>query len=326
MKKLLTLLLAVITFYGCQRDYVEESQSPVTRSGDGPSEYYYWCDGVKIPLTINENKSFVLVETAKYESLSKSAINTGGKMKSANTISDYFSLGIDMSGKNAKIRTSLTSFTLDNANLKAINTKDLLYIAPYFKTSNGADLGITDVFEVRLEEEQDFVKLEKLATEYNLNMLGRNTFDPSIYLLSCTKESKGNALEMANLMYESGAFKYATPEFLIESKAATNDTHFNSQWGLKNNLYPEFDINYEEAMTVLDSQRTGNIIVAVIDNGIYNNHPDLPLHSVSYNAHTGSSPSGLYGSHGTLVAGVIGATANNGFGVAGVAETKVRAR
>ena len=31
-------------------------------------------------------------------------------------------------------------------------------------------------------------------------------------------------------------------------------------------------------------------------------------------------PSGLYGDHGTKVAGVIGATANNGKGIAGVAS------
>lgn len=34
-----------------------------------------WCDGVKIPLTVNENKSYVLVETAKFESVRKSAVN-----------------------------------------------------------------------------------------------------------------------------------------------------------------------------------------------------------------------------------------------------------
>ncbi|MFQ7502959.1 MAG: S8 family serine peptidase [Alistipes finegoldii] len=34
----------------------------------------------------------------------------------------------------------------------------------------------------------------------------------------------------------------------------------------------------------------------------------------------GRIPSGLYGDHGTKVAGVIGATANNGKGIAGVAS------
>mgnify|MGYP002096268346 FL=1 len=53
---------------------------------------------------------------------------------------------------------------------------------------------------------------------------------------------------------------------------------------------------------------------------VFNNHDDLHLYNVSYNAHTGGIPSGLYGDHGTKVAGVIGATANNGKGIAGVAS------
>lgn len=39
-----------------------------------------WCDGVKIPLTVNENKSYVLVETAKFESVRKSAVNIRGEI------------------------------------------------------------------------------------------------------------------------------------------------------------------------------------------------------------------------------------------------------
>lgn len=53
---------------------------------------------------------------------------------------------------------------------------------------------------------------------------------------------------------------------------------------------------------------------------VFNNHDDLHLYNVSYNAHTGGIPSGLYGDHGTKIAGVIGATANNGKGIAGVAS------
>ena len=173
-----------------------------------------WCDGVKIPLTVNENKSYVLVETAKFESVRKSAVNI--RRGNTRTIDNYAALGI-RSSKEFRMQKSLTSFTLDNAQQKSINPQDVVYEAPYFKTSDGADLGITNVFSVQLTGEQDLAKLQKIAEEYNLEILGENKFDPSIYYLSCTKESKGNALEMANFMYESGAFEYATPEFIVES-------------------------------------------------------------------------------------------------------------
>ncbi len=57
---------------------------------------------------------------------------------------------------------SLTSFTLDNAQQKSINPQDVVYEAPYFKTSDGADLGITNVVcSVQLTGEQDLAKLHR---------------------------------------------------------------------------------------------------------------------------------------------------------------------
>lgn len=104
------------------------------------------------------------------------------------------------------------------------------------------------------------------------------------------------------------------------SDAAPNDTYFSYQWNLKNVSYPGIDINYVNARNAFAFPYINDIIVAVVDNGVYNNHDDLHLYNVSYNAHTGGIPSGLYGDHGTKVAGVIGATANNGKGIAGVAS------
>lgn len=102
--------------------------------------------------------------------------------------------------------------------------------------------------------------------------------------------------------------------------AAPNDTYFSYQWNLKNVSYSGIDINYVNARNAFAFPYINDIIVAVVDNGVYNNHDDLHLYNVSYNAHTGGIPSGLYGDHGTKVAGVIGATANNGKGIAGVAS------
>ena len=113
------------------------------------------------------------------------------------------------------MQKSLTSFTLDNAQQKSINPQDVVYEAPYFKTSDGADLGITNVFSVQLTGEQDLAKLQKIAEEYNLEILGENEFDPSIYYLSCTKESKGNALEMANFIMNRARLSMQHPSFSL---------------------------------------------------------------------------------------------------------------
>ena len=187
---------------------------------------------MKIPLTVNENKSYVLVETAKFESVRKSAVNI--RRGNTRTIDNYAALGI-RSSKEFRMQKSLTSFTLDNAQQKSINPQDVVYEAPYFKTSDGADLGITNVFRVQLTGEQDLAKLQKIAEEYNLEILGENKF-----------------------------------EFIVESMpdAAPNDTYFSYQWNLKNVSYPGIDINYVNARNAFAFPYINDIIVAVVDNGV----------------------------------------------------------
>jgi subtilisin family serine protease len=72
-------------------------------------------------------------------------------------------------------------------------------------------------------------------------------------------------------------------------------------------------------MPNISSQGLSNVMVAVVDNGVYA-HDDLPLHADSFDAHSGLGSSKIYGDHGTAVTGFIGAIANNGKGIAGVAS------
>ena len=304
-------------FFGCQ-DLIQTEQdicknTPATRSTNNSYEYYYWCDGVKIPLSKNEGKYYILARSEQLESAQISTI------KNIRNINNYTSLGIKTS-KDIHKSLGLLSFTIDNNAQSKIKSEDIVYCAPYFKASDGSEIGITNIISVQLAENQSISKLQSIADECNLEILGENAFDKSVYYISCTKNSKGNALEMANYIYESVACKYATPEFILESKPDTNDPYFYNQWSLQNTTYPDYDIDYINTLTTFTFQHINDVIVAVIDNGIYTDHEDLPLHNVSYDAHTGESPSLLYGEHGTTVAGVIGATSNNNMGIAGIAS------
>ena len=108
---------------------------------------------------------------------------------------------------------------------------------------------------------------------------------------------------------------------------APNDPDYNNQWHLKDFATPNnLGIGIEAAW----GETTGSpsIVVAVIDTG-YTQHPDLPTPLPGYDffdndtdaTDPGDACNGQPDSwHGTKVAGVIAAKANNGIGIAGITQ------
>ena len=145
--------------------------------------------------------------------------------------------------------------------------------------------------------------------------------------------------------------RYAEPNYVISIAATPNDPAFANTWGLNNtgqtiNGSPgtaDADIDAPEAWNVTTG--SSNVTVAVIDTGVDWSHPDLSSqiwinpgencpgcrtdgidndhngfvddwHGWDF-ANNDNNPTDDHG-HGTHVAGTIGASGNNGTGVAGV--------
>src|SRR4051794_21500475 len=134
-------------------------------------------------------------------------------------------------------------------------------------------------------------------------------------------------------LQSEGIVEYAEPNYIVHSMGIPNDTQFSSLWGMTKIAAPAaWDT------TTGSSQ----VVVATIDSGIDTTHPDLAANLwvnqaelngksgvdddgngyvddvYGYNAITKSGPPTDDNSHGTHVAGTIGAIGNNLSGVAGV--------
>ena len=155
-------------------------------------------------------------------------------------------------------------------------------------------------------------------------------------------------LAIAKFLEDSLHVASVEPDIVVKANVSPNDTRFSELWGLKNNGTSNIDIRATNAWDKTTGSR--KIVVGIIDSGIDYNHPDLAaniwtnpgesgLDSMGRDKKSNSVDDDSNGyiddyrgwdfvsndntpmdldSHGTHVAGTIGAVGNNSSGVTGV--------
>ena len=202
-------------------------------------------------------------------------------------------------------------------------SSDVKYVSPsYSIKSDSSNMYVTERFYVKLKQKEDYDVLVRFATEHNVTIVKEGAFSPW-YVLACTEQSDGNALQMANLFYESSLFAVSEPEFINAVRfTCVNENNFYQQWNLLNTgqydiNHTGLDINYCGAHAVTNG--VDSIIIAVVDEGIAY-HLDLSVNfDDAYDASSMSNSYHVYGDHGTKCAGIIGAQIETGWGIAGIA-------
>lgn len=126
--------------------------------------------------------------------------------------------------------------------------------------------------------------------------------------------------DIISQLKESGYYEYVERVRIRKVISDPNDPSFGSQWHLSKIKAPEaWDINPGGLP----------VVVAVVDNAIQTNHVDLSLNMIagkdmSSAGDTDPNPPNASFSHGTHVAGIVGAVNNNGIGIASAANNKVK--
>lgn len=211
---------------------------------------------------------------------------------------------------------------------------------PHYVTStystNGEELNYARDIVLRFKPNIDSVTQASLITNFNL-VLVEITQTYKMYKVN------GDALQISKSIYQTGLVTFCHPDFItiVSPYYKVNDPFFNGQWYLHNwgqgtedlkKTTPNADIDALEAWDITIGNPT--TIIAVLDMGVTNDHPDLPLlrqvrlagsnFGVGYDGTTDlNDPSPVVSTtvnnnHGDACAGIIAAS-HNTQGIAGIA-------
>nr|WP_319571906.1 hypothetical protein [uncultured Draconibacterium sp.] len=201
------------------------------------NKYYYYYKGEKQFLELNTDFVFVSVEEDKTKNVNLFSVGGGtlkkeglsDKMKQKLNSSDDFYWAEIKLGKN----TANAVYDEKVAALKQIVNVQI--VSPYFRSAHSEKIGLTNFFYVKLKSTSDITLLEQYAKQTKSIIVKQDDFMPLWYVLSCTKSSSKNAMELANQFFESGLFQFAEPDLMLEDILnCVNDAYFPQQWGLRN--------------------------------------------------------------------------------------------
>ncbi|MCL2597427.1 MAG: S8 family serine peptidase [Paludibacter sp.] len=278
---------------------------------------FYYYQGNKINLIQTTDKMYVKFIPNADNTQIISLINGNNSVKLVSSVDSTNSkIEFLLFENNNNLTIPESAFVDFKANANVVS------VTPIFEY-NGTLQGLTDEFVVKLKSTTSYSQLQTLATANNCVIKEESPFVELQYMMSVSKTSNLNALQTANLFFETGLFEFAEPDFVILNAFNSNDPYFAQQWALKNTGQyggvSGIDIKAEQAWSVTQGN---NIKIAIIDSGVELNHPDLTNIIAGYDAsgnNSGGAPVWSSDMHGTACAGIFGAKKDNGIGIAGVA-------
>lgn len=312
MKRICILLISVLTIVN------------ITGYGQNlESKSYYYYKNERIQLNLNTDYIFVLTlgsDSIQDLDLLKILSTNLKKLDYSDRIKSKLNESADLFWAEAKLGSNVTSMEYNDLITKIKGYKNIQLVSPYFSSNNNKKIALSNFFYVKIKSLSDTIVLKEYSKNNNVIIVKQDDFMPLWFILSCTRNTTGHALDLANKFHESGLFQYAEPDLMLENILTIDDPYYGQQWGLKNiGQYggtSGIDIRAENAWKIVTGAGSK---IAVFDVGIQLNHPDLQanINPTSWDSETSSSPSVVRGDHATSVAGIAGALGNT-IGIKGV--------
>ncbi len=179
---------------------------------DNAQKEFYYYQGKKIPLTLNENKVCVSIP----KTCNKTSESIQANVKVLTTIEDNtFDIFVITRSDYEKL-SSLDSWGED--------AKSVILTSAYF-TEDNEEVYSTPYLNIKLKKEEDKDLLTSYAEKYRLRIHSQNAFMPLWYILSVTLDSEKSPMECANELFESGDFAASVAD-LAAANIMLNDQTF----------------------------------------------------------------------------------------------------
>lgn len=140
-------------------------------------EHYYWAYGEKYSLEILPNKQFLLLDNEQ-----KKNELVQGLGVAQNKVADITTTRIAKTIEKSATISSLDKFNwtivIGDMSKKRLEQGDeVLYSVPFFQI-NGKELGLSNLFYVKLKKQSDFKLLKEMAEKSNVHILGSDKSMP----------------------------------------------------------------------------------------------------------------------------------------------------
>lgn len=225
---------------------------------------YYYLEGVQTPLTIDSTKCL----------LRFSPEFTGEK---ADLVLDLYPEIIDMLASPYTLDTFVLCTLQDVEDYHQFlsdiaESQHFDFAEPYYVIDDSTPFVVGMTICCQFAEDAASNQIDSLLEHYHLAIAHEVSLSKS-YLLALTQESPGNALEVANALFESGLTRYAEPNLrphLFTDGYRAYDFFIPEQWNIIN-IIGNYDSTSAWDITTGDT----SVIVAVLDEG-YDWHEEIP--------------------------------------------------